>query len=241
MNGSFNEYAQGLWDFARCQRSDGTHYGTAGKCRKGQEVGYDKWNSLAEGNYGKVSVNPEGTRVVKTLKEHQGKKGEFGPYEVELATKMGKLGHSPEIFSSSADHIEMGLAKGKPLWAGYSRGKDEPVMNATQAKQAASAIRDLHKMGFYHGDMHSQQFLADGDKVQLVDYGLSGKAKDNPRKVIQDLNKISRLVNWDNPELAKDPYFEIVNRYRSKYTEAKGKPAKENEIGLAYLNELGSL
>jgi tRNA A-37 threonylcarbamoyl transferase component Bud32 len=241
MVGDFNEYAQGLWDFVRCERPDGTHYGTKGKCVKGKEVGYEKWNPIAEGNFGKVSINQAGTRVVKTLKEHQGKKGEFGPYEVELATKMGKLGHSPEIFSSSADHIEMGLAKGKPLWAGYSKGDDEPVMNATQAKQAASAIRDLHKMGFYHGDMHSQQFLVDGDKVQLVDYGLSGKAKDNPRKVIQDLNKIAKLVDWGNPDLAKDPYVEVVNRYRGKYAEAKGKPAKENEVGLAYLNELESL
>jgi tRNA A-37 threonylcarbamoyl transferase component Bud32 len=114
-------------------------------------------------------------------------------------------------------------------------------MSAAQAKQAASAIRDLHKMGFYHGDMHSQQFLVDGDKVQLVDYGLSGKAKDNPRKVIQDLNKIAKLVDWGNPDLAKDPYVEVVSRYRGKYAEAKGKPAKENEVGLAYLNELESL
>lgn len=241
MIGNFSEYAQGLWDFARCQRSDGTHYGTSGKCKKGKEVGYEEWNPIAEGNFGKVSINQTGTRVVKTLKEHQGKKGEFGPYEVELATKMGKLGHSPEIFSSSADHIEMGLAPGKPLWEGYGRGENEPVMNTAQAKQAASAIKSLHKLGFYHGDMHSQQFLADGDKVQLVDYGLSGKASENPRKVIQDLNKISKLVDWGNPDLAKDPYVETVNRYRKLYEGAKGKPAKENEIARAYLNELESL
>lgn len=37
--GSFNEEAQAVWDFVRCQRADGTFYGTRGKCRKGNEAG----------------------------------------------------------------------------------------------------------------------------------------------------------------------------------------------------------
>ena len=37
--GSFNEDAMEVWDFARCQRADGTFYGTRGKCRQGDEVG----------------------------------------------------------------------------------------------------------------------------------------------------------------------------------------------------------
>jgi hypothetical protein len=39
MYGSFNEEVQQVWDFVRCQRSDGTFYGTAGKCRRGDETG----------------------------------------------------------------------------------------------------------------------------------------------------------------------------------------------------------
>lgn len=38
MYGTFNESAQEVWDFVRCQRSDGSYYGTSGKCRKGSEV-----------------------------------------------------------------------------------------------------------------------------------------------------------------------------------------------------------
>jgi hypothetical protein len=37
--GDFSEEAQAVWDFARCQRADGTFYGTRGKCRQGDEVG----------------------------------------------------------------------------------------------------------------------------------------------------------------------------------------------------------
>jgi hypothetical protein len=38
MYGSFNEEANEVWDFVRCQRPDGSYYGTAGKCRSGTEV-----------------------------------------------------------------------------------------------------------------------------------------------------------------------------------------------------------
>ena len=39
MYGSFNEDAQGILDFTRCQRPNGTFYGPAGKCKSGDEVG----------------------------------------------------------------------------------------------------------------------------------------------------------------------------------------------------------
>ncbi len=36
--GNFNEHAQEVWNFVRCQRPDGTAYGTAGTCRKGVQA-----------------------------------------------------------------------------------------------------------------------------------------------------------------------------------------------------------
>jgi len=246
MIGTFSESSQQVWDFVRCQRPNGTYYGTGGKCRKGTESPYEKWDTLAQGNYGKVSVNPEGTRVVKTLLTGKdGKKGTFGPHEVELATKMGELGHSPKIHSHSADHLEMDIAPGKPLWAGYSRGENEPVMNAAQAKKAGEAIKSLHRLGYAHGDMHSQQFLVNGNDVKLVDYGLSRKIKESPVKVMQDLAKISNLVRWNNPELSTDPYFALVNRHLDEYRAVKGTSkaavAQRTAIAENYLKELEAL
>jgi hypothetical protein len=36
--GFFSDDAQAVWDFVRCQRPDGSYYGTSGKCRQGTEV-----------------------------------------------------------------------------------------------------------------------------------------------------------------------------------------------------------
>jgi hypothetical protein len=36
---TFSEDASAVLDFARCQRADGSYYGTSGQCRKGKEVG----------------------------------------------------------------------------------------------------------------------------------------------------------------------------------------------------------
>ncbi len=212
-----------------------------------KEIPYSEWKVLAQGNNGKVSISPDGKRVVKTLlKGEDGKWGEFGPYEVELATKMGKLGHSPIIRSSSDTHIEMDVAKGSPLWKTYARGEDEPIMNAAQATRAGYALRDLHKMGFAHGDAHSQQFLVDGNNVKLVDFGLSVPVSKQPSRVMQDLSKIAKLLGWDNPELASDPYFQIVNKHLNAYTAlgestSKAAKAKRIEIAEAYLKDLSTL
>jgi serine/threonine protein kinase len=256
--GGFSKDAQELWDFVRCMRPDGSVYGTSGRCRKGTEtdsVDYEKWSPLAEGNYGKVSINPEGTRVVKTLHiGKDGKKGEFGPHEIEIATKMGELGHSPKIHSHSKNHIEMDVAPGKTLWEGYSRKEGEPQMNTAQATKAAAAIRDLHKMGFAHGDLHSLQFLIDGDNAKLVDFGLSVPTSmrassmwgvHGPTKVMQDLSKIGSLINWKNPKLQSDPYIKLVNKYLDQYKAVQGNSqaakAKRNQLGEQYLQELNKL
>lgn len=212
------------------------------------ENSYSGWDVVAKGYHGEVAVNPERSRVVKTLlaERPDGTSGKFGEFEVELATKMGNLGHSPKIHSSSSRHIEMDFAPGKPLWSTYQRGEGEPVMNAAQAKAAGYAIRDLHRMGFAHKDAHSQQFLVDGNTVKLVDFGLSRPTSEKPMAVLQDLAKMNPLVRFDNPELTNDPYFQLVNKYLTPYRElgkstSKATQAKRNELAEGYLSELQQL
>jgi len=208
-----------------------------------------KMKRLAEGNYGIVYQDPQSGHVVKTLKEGK----EWGPHEVELGKKMGELGHSPKIYGSSDSHIEMDFSKGKPLWSGGFFRTDEEKekdlkMTPEQAQKSLAAIRDLHKMGFYHGDMHNEQFLTDGEggkESTLIDFGLSGKIQDQPHKAIVDFNKVGKLIDIYRPELDKDPYVQLVRKSVDAYREAKGQSkaavAKRSQIGLEYVKELKNL
>lgn len=210
------------------------------------ESDYSQWKPVAQGNYGRVSVSPDGTRAVKELLTGpDGKKGEFGPNEVELARKMGELGHSPRVYKVTPNSMEMDIALGKPLWSGYSRGEDEPVMNATQATKAANAIKALHKLGYAHNDNHALQWMVNGNDVKLVDYGLSQPLSRGPVRAMQDLAKIAKLVVWDNPELSGNPYVQLVNKYLTPYREIKGvskaAKAEKDRLAQAYLKELETL
>ena len=216
---------------------------------KGAVPDVSKMKKLAEGNYGVVYQDPSTGHVVKTLKEGK----EWGEHESELGKKMGELGHSPKVYSSSPSHIEMDFSRGKPLWSGgFFRSDEEKErdlkMSTAQAQKSVAAIRDLHKMGFYHGDLHNEQFLTDGEggeESTLIDYGLSGKIADKPHKAIVDFNKVGKLIDIYRPEFDKDPYIQLVRKSIDEYKAAKGQSkaavAKRSEIGLAYLKQLQSM
>ena len=93
--------------------------------------------------------------------------------------------------------------------------------------------------------MHALQFLVNGNDVKLVDYGLSAPASSNPARLMQDLSKINGLVNWKNPELARTPYVQLVNKYLDQYREIKGTSQaaknKKAKLGEDYLRELEQL
>ena len=207
---------------------------------------YHLWLESAEGSYGCVRVSPDGTRAVKEiLPGPDGEPGQFGPYEAELAAVMGRLGHSPRVYRADDTHLEMDFVPGNPLWASYKPDEDEAVMNAAQTRKLAAALRDLHAMGYAHGDMHVRQVLVDGDDVKLLDFGSAQPLDDKIVRCMHDLNKIGLLANWGNDELADDPYIALVTKHLRRYRDVKGvsKAAhtQRDTIAADYLRELKEL
>lgn len=207
---------------------------------------YHLWEEYREGHYGCVRISPDGTRAVKELLPGpDGEPGEFGDWEIEVAYRMGQLGHSPVVHRASETHLEMDFVPGGPLWAGYKPEEGESVMNPGQTRKLAAALKDLHLMGFFHGDLHVRQILVDADQVKLVDFGAAGRSQDHPLKCLHDLNKIRHLAAFDNPELAGDPYIDLVNRHLDRYRAVTGvsAAAREHRITIArdYLRELEEL
>lgn len=188
---------------------------------------------LAEGNFGKVEVDREAGVVRKT--PLAGKC--IGEYEVELGKKMGEAGFSPKVFPESTNsEIIMELAEGKPLWKGYRRDEDnEPEMMAKLAgRQGLAALLYMHKeLKFAHNDAHVKQFLISGDKIQLIDFGLSKPIKEmqDAGLALTDLSKSYLFLGLGRFE--DEPAVRVVNKYR----DIKGGSRKAKEDKQAVIQE----
>ena len=223
------EILEALFDFAACERPDGSRYGIASgkQCRKGREVDIENasWEYLTKGNYGSVEIDRGQGLIRKTNVPGRN----FGPHEAELQKAMGDAGHSPKLHRASEEEIVMDLAPGKTIWKGYRPGEGEKGVkfSEAQANSAAKAVLFLHKKGFYHGDMHSLQWMVDGDKPMLLDFGLSGTAQSDPRKALQDWTKGASFMNLDT---VKGPAGERIRDFVNQYKEAgKSKPIKNRD------------
>jgi tRNA A-37 threonylcarbamoyl transferase component Bud32 len=235
-----------LFDFAACERADGSRYGIADgrKCRKGREVNISgaEWEYLTKGNYGSVEIDRKQGLIRKTNVPGRN----FGEHEAELQRLMGDAGYSPKLHRATGSEIVMDLAPGKTIWKDYKPSEEEKgtAFNEKQANAAAKAVLFLHKSGFSHGDMHSLQWMVDGDKPMLLDFGLARRASDDPRKAMQDWTKGGAFMNL---AAVKGREGETVREFVARYKEAgESKPAKDRigkqeEIAREYLSWVGSL
>ena len=192
------------YDFARCQRPDGTFYGTGGQCRKGTPAGAKEKNAkkakakpatgedamrarfkeskkeLGEGAYGAVKETAKGNVI---------KKGYIGPEEVEIMKALADVEGTPKLIDHAytsapfADRnndrmgmIEMSKMKGKPLI------EVEDNFSPKQAQLASEEYirlrRDMHTRGVEHRDMHEMNFFFDPatNKGGVLDFGLSRRS-----------------------------------------------------------------
>lgn len=98
--GTFDDDAIALWEFARCQRPDGSYYGTKGQCRKGKEVGAKEISALkkaaAKGNK-KASLALEVVEGKKTKAEARKELSKAPKDQVKREPKKKKEGaYSPK-------------------------------------------------------------------------------------------------------------------------------------------------
>jgi tRNA A-37 threonylcarbamoyl transferase component Bud32 len=231
-----------LFEFAQCQRKDGSVYGIADgkKCVKGTETA--KWEELAKGNYGAVYVDREKGLVRKI--NNPGKS--FGEHEAKLQKLMGDAGFSPKLHKATDSEMIMDLAKGKTIWKDYRPGEGEAGVKFSdkQANAAAKAVLFLHKKGYAHGDMHSLQWMVSGDKPMLLDFGLAKKTSEEPRKAMQDWTKGGAFMNLSAVKgSGGEKIRDLVGRYKEAGTSkpAKDRIAKQEEIAREYLAWVESL
>ena len=173
------------FDFARCQRPDGSYYGTGGQCRKGTPVDakekrplkerYKKGEEIGAGAYGAVVSTEEGTVI---------KKGLISEAEIQISDRLKDIDGVPsvlahEFIGKTTDDkydpvkglIEMETAKGLPLG-------EQTLSKKDQAKAIDEYIRlrkEIHMKGVAHNDFHDNNFFYDQEtgKGGAIDFGLS--------------------------------------------------------------------
>ena len=186
-----------FYDFARCQRPDGTFYGTGGVCRKGTPVEakekkapkkqslrarFNEAGAIDGGEYGEVAITKYGTVI---------KKGRLGQNEINIQKELAEDGLAPKVLDSQwtarkPDNdsvprmgiMEMELASGRPY---ESIQKD--LSDKQKAKAADEYLRiqaAMHRKGIAHGDLHEQNFFYDPatGRGTAIDFGLSKRGRD---------------------------------------------------------------
>jgi hypothetical protein len=120
-----NDYAE-TWDYTVCLRSDGSRYGTAGKCRKGtqtEKAGKEEREGRLRETYGKAYL------ALDNLKQRR-KKLKDGKKAAELDARVAKLQKVLKSVGAAQSKVRVENAKGEqrenfgklPQWATEGRG-----------------------------------------------------------------------------------------------------------------------
>ena len=227
--GEGNEYLS--LDFARCQRPDGTYYGTSGVCRKGTPVGakesvvtpkmmkaIEEGTPFAEGGFselymvdGKVVKVQEDAHLPDIQKEMDMQKMAA---DAGLAPKVyGVEEVSPGKVIIVMDPIAPGM-KNPPSMDDYA-----PTMLAELPRPTMLAGGELYgkmlQAGIVHADYHTGNWFINGKgETMAIDFGISSKIADAPVK------HLNRAIQFTLPVLQSKGEMRLAQQMADAYGDA---------------------
>ena len=191
-------------EFTRCQRADGSYYGTAGICRKGREVAdlikagkslhevlrQGKW--LGRGAFGKVIDVGDGVLV---------KEGLIGAEEAQALADLKAIPNIPKLIATSVkfnkDNLFDDVPKHGVLAMTHVPGEPIRKLGRKFKPEAWDAtlklLGKIQKAGYSHGDIHPGNALYDRSTKQasIIDFGEAQKTG-NFKGRLQELFDFSR-------------------------------------------------
>lgn len=219
------------FDFARCQRPDGSHYGTGGVCRKGTPVDAKKsivtdkmkkvieeGKPFAQGGFSELYM-VDGL-VVKVQED---------AYLPDIQTEMdmqkmaADAGLAPKVYGVEQvgddkviivmDPIAKGM-KNPPSMDDYA-----PTMLAELDRPTMLAGGELYgkmlQAGIVHADYHTGNWFIDSKgNTQAIDFGISSKIKDAP------LKHLNRAVQFTLPVLQSKGEIQLAQKMADAYGDA---------------------
>ena len=192
-----NKHKSGIsLNYTRCQRPDGSHYGTAGVCRQGREVPFDldiankafqqqyltKDKLIGEGEYGKVY--DIGNNIVVKI-------GKISKNEIEVMEQLRSIPDNPTprliAVSKAANATVMAMEKssGRPII------ELSPRESTKVYDQILPTLHKIHRLGISHNDLHEGNvfFNTKTKSITILDFGLAKQA--DPLGQLLDLKTVS--------------------------------------------------
>jgi len=147
---NFNEVAQETLDFARCQRADGSYYGTSGTCRKGRDAGgkgIDEKKLKAAAAANQARDKKQGVKIAQTpprdpiaAKKEIAEKGKNNPKIQKLTAKFQALN---EKLNREMKGVSLIAQKGGDWQAQQERAEKVRVARDRAAKQLRDAKAEI--------------------------------------------------------------------------------------------------
>lgn len=175
--GDFSEEALAVWDFARCQRPDGTFYGTRGKCKAGKEVGAreklakipkERLEKLAESS----KLNPEQKKMVQEAAKKAKPAKATSPEKAAKPKKEQKAakGEKKPKGKGEEETLESLHAKGKKLMEEYNKLNSEgKYQEAT--KKITEAMEINKKMAKMTPQAAMKKLTVEGGREAMINAG----------------------------------------------------------------------
>lgn len=225
------ERFQEEYDFARCQRQDGSYYGTSGTCRKGAPVDdkksvvtekmkkvIEEGKPFAEGGFSELYM-VDG-KVVKVQEDA------YLPdiqKEMDMQKMAADAGLAPKVYGVEQvgddkviivmDPIPKGM-KNPPSMDDYA-----PTMLGELDRSTMLAGGELYgkmlKAGIVHADYHTGNWFIDSNgNTQAIDFGISSKIKDAP------LKHLNRAIQFTLPVLQSKGEIRLAQKMTEAYGDA---------------------
>jgi len=114
--------------------------------------------------------------------------------EANILRKLENVIEVPKVYIQSKHAIVMSFEEGKTL----SEIK-ESKKRKFYIKKAGEALSKMHELGIVHGDFTPANILVEGDKIKIIDFGLSQFSKDIEEKAM-DILLMKRAVSKEEFE-----------------------------------------
>lgn len=213
------------WDFARCQRPDGSYYGTAGQCRKGDKVG-DR-EDIDTGMVGKgIGLS---SSDLDAMEKTWAKFEETG--ELEFPFKIPKAYDDSSGTAEACDEL-VGLRDS--LKTDKKTGRITIPDNVKVSDRGRELVEEWNSLDLSRVYVNATQ----GNKLNVSGLGVMAGPRDSvPKDAMRGLVQYVALRRQD-ADLIDTPKGKVIDSYRDPFT-GKRRPF-EGDTGKAEVDVIAS-